>query len=194
MERFTEFWSGINFRILAGNITACILAFIGFGLFINGFALIAYFPDNRQSIKCSDTTCLLSIFHDKCYAKFEFYPDAKYELVKCGARYGYGNTTVPCNVADDNTPIIDCEKRMMNKSLYTLIVIFLAIGHVLFGIAVLGASLSIFGIIKDYENRLVNLGDKKVEMDQMKQSDQTDQSDQNLQTTKNANLVQLDVE
>ncbi len=165
---------------------------------LNGFSIMLYFPSNVQHIKCTDTSCLLSVFGDKCYAKFEFYPDSKYELVDCrGQNLGYYNATIPCDVTDSNKPIIYCENTTIPDTLQAFIIIVLSIGSILIAMCCIHVSVSAGRIGDKYIESFVLNGDKKDPPDQINNnsgnydSSDSSYSSHNFQNTNNYNLIPL---
>lgn len=153
-------------RIFLYWVGIFVCGFFAVAFLVHGISVMLYIPKlfpNLRPINCTDTTCLLRVFGDKCYAKFEFYPDAKYELVKCNiiSLEGIYNTTIPCDVSDDNKPIISCEHRVMSRRAYIGLLLCLVIFQLLCGFCFMGLASVVSEKCDKYVKSFVLNGDKK---------------------------------
>lgn len=151
-----------NRRIFLYQISIFFCIVFGLVVVVVGIGFSANFPSNYKQNNCTDTTCLLSVFGNKCYAKFELYPDSKYELCDCrGQTLGFYNATVPCNVSEDNKPIIYCEHKIMPEIFHFILLLGTILCFILCGFCSIMSITEIYRNYSNYVNSFVLNGDKK---------------------------------
>lgn len=119
---------GSNFRASCGRSVAIFGMLVGAAILINSIALLFYFPENIEQVKCTESTCLLNRYNkNDCYAKFKYDYDSNFKVMNCrGFKKGiYTNLTSVCDIDQNGYPKVYCEGLRMNDILYFIVLCIL---------------------------------------------------------------------